>query len=320
MRKRFRILLTENCNANCKGCFNANYRSKRDMAMEDFQEISTYLAQNKIEILKVMGGEPTVHPRFEEAMVYAQGLFPRVSIFTNALNERIKNFRPRPRDVIIYNFSCMDRGFDYTKLLLDQPGGRGLEVKIASDTNLPGYIQQLREVCHYTGFFPDRQFKINLTLDCTENIFTHQEEIIEKWNTMFKFIVNELHIPCMIDHRIPRCFSDNSPMVIDKVNQVCHFDCAGLIDTGLNLRHCNQHPGKLIGLRQGKDFLPYPILENYLLQARIHKLQLVMDKTCLECFLFPEECNGGCFMHKSFIGREDVLTARSSCSRSNYII
>ena len=79
-----RIVLTERCNMNCPHCFNANDRLKGEM---DADILIRYMRENAQYLhhysLKIMGGEPTLHPRFTEVVDEACKYFGRVSIFTN---------------------------------------------------------------------------------------------------------------------------------------------------------------------------------------------------------------------------------------------
>ena len=85
-KETFRILLTEKCNANCSNCFNADYRKNKDMYIEDFFMLCDFLSVNNIKHLKIMGGEPTVHPYFLDAVEYAQKKFSKIlSLRQNSL-------------------------------------------------------------------------------------------------------------------------------------------------------------------------------------------------------------------------------------------
>ena len=59
-----RIYLTESCNANCNHCFNKGIREDRHMDTAKAEMLFNYFASNGIKNLKIMGGEPTVHPDF----------------------------------------------------------------------------------------------------------------------------------------------------------------------------------------------------------------------------------------------------------------
>ena len=82
-----RIVLTEKCNRTCPHCFNAD---QRDAVHMDTEKLFAFWMKNmqwlKNAHLKVMGGEPTVHPEYISVMNLAIRLFNRITVFTNGTN------------------------------------------------------------------------------------------------------------------------------------------------------------------------------------------------------------------------------------------
>lgn len=306
-KDNMRILLTEQCNANCVSCFNKNIRTSSHMDFDDYGRLLDYLFDNGIVFLKIMGGEPTVHPQFEEAIRLAQEKFAKISIFTNALNDRIKNISMREADFIVYNYLFINQSFDLDKLLLEQPGGRILEVQISSSTDVDGLCSSLGWLFSQVT---DERVIIGLTLDCMENIFAKRDEIIERWNKVALFILTELKRTFNVDHSIPWCFFESTDLLLKYETRQCNINCAGLITTDLRLQHCNQCQDKGVYLKKesslnaGNGFVPYEQLMQSLRQLNDAKIQGNIDKACSECAHLSIKCNGGCFMHKSFIRKE----------------
>jgi len=291
MKKReFRILLTENCNANCKNCFNSQYRENHHIELDDLEKIFKYLNSNGVEKLKIMGGEPTVHPDFLSAINLAQHYFKKIIIFTNALNDRILLITPREQDSIIYNFNFITTDFETDKLLLNKPGIRAFEVQVNYDTDVDNYkriLYTLKRKMHNK-----KKVNIYLTLDCTENIFLHRDEIINKWNELTEFINSELNVEAFQDHIIPRCFYENTNMNVKKISNMCNVLCSGLIDSGLNIRYCNQHPVILGKLDLSQEFQHILSLLQTEYEEKMKKRQ---ELKCKNCKNYLVCCNGGCF-------------------------
>ncbi|MDT3698810.1 MAG: radical SAM protein [Thermincola sp.] len=296
-KENIRILLTEQCNANCTGCFNKNIRTGQHMDMNDYNQLIDYLSGHGISFLKVMGGEPTIHPHFEEAIRLAGGKFGKLCIFTNALNERIKNITLREADVVVYNYSFINQSFDLAKMLPDEPGSRLLEVQISSGTNADSLISSL---AYFFRHISDDKIKISLTLDCMEDIFVNRDVIIENWNRVVVFILTELKKRYVFDHSIPWCFFEHTDMLIRHEIRLCNIQCAGLITTDLRLQHCNQCQEKGVYLKTENGFIPFDRLLQSLCNMNQAKIQANKDKICSECGIFSTKCNGGCFIHKSF--------------------
>lgn len=291
MKKReFRILLTENCNANCKNCFNSQYREDHHICIEDLEKVFKYLSLNGVEKLKIMGGEPTVHPDFFSAVELAQQYFEKIIIFTNALNDNISLITPREQDCIIYNFNFITTEFDINKLLLNKPGIRAFEVQVNYDTDIDDYKRKLYTIKRKMN--KKKKVNIYLTLDCTEKIFLHRDEIINKWNELTEFINVELGVDTFQDHIIPKCFYENTNMNIKKISNMCNVLCSGLIDSSLNIRYCNQHPVVLGKLDMTKDFNSVLSL---LEKEYEEKMKIRKKLKCKNCKNYLISCNGGCF-------------------------
>ena len=111
-----RILITEGCNANCKSCFNKDYRTAEYIKFEDYKDLAIYLKDSGVKIVKLMGGEPTTHPDFLEIFDFSKQCFGKVGIFTNGINDEIIKIVPREDDQIIYNATFIKAYMNTEKL------------------------------------------------------------------------------------------------------------------------------------------------------------------------------------------------------------
>lgn len=306
MRKSFRILITDKCNMKCKTCFNKDLRTNKEMSVSDFIDLCTFLkSEGNISRVKIMGGEPTIHPKIHTFIEIAQEKFNSVHIFTNAVNDIITSLRMRKLDTIIYNLSCMGIYFPEKKLLPDEDFTHAFETRIDSFSDIDIIKRKLR---HIHNILAEKMI-INLTLNCTENIFLLKSKIINKWNNIVSFINEELNIEYNIDHGIPYCFFVGSNMKIQNRNSLCNLNCAGLITPDLFLRHCNQTSEKLLKIKQNGRFVPYKIIEQYMECEHNKMLYECLKKICKDCIFYGSKCNGGCFVFKPFIKGLDILNS-----------
>lgn len=293
MKKEFRILLTEKCNANCANCFNANYRTPNDMNLNKLSSLCEMLKNNGIKVLKIMGGEPTVHSEFKKAIEIIQKNFEKTYLFTNGISTNLLNYTPRKNDVIVYNLNLIGLNDNPDKFLLDKEGFRSFEIQISSNANVDLIIEKLKYLSKI--FKNKKKLIMNLTLDCMENIFKNRNIIIENWKRVSKFIKEELNTNFNVDHIIPQCFMQNLD-IFDFKPRKCSYTCGGLIDTEFNLRFCNQYPVVI------KNIFSYKNLEQIeedLQKAHNTKLELSKMHKCEKCPNFQKTCNGGCFTHKN---------------------
>jgi len=295
-KETFRILLTEKCNANCSNCFNADYRKNKDMYIEDFFMLCDFLSVNNIKHLKIMGGEPTVHPYFLDAVEYAQKKFSKITIFTNAVNDVIKKIKIRDDDCIVYNFNLLSFDFDFEKFMLNMPGNRGIEVQISSYSDTEKIIKLLSYI--FDNNYIKERIGINLTLDCTENIFDNKNDICSKWNRISDYINKDLSMEYCIDHNIPMCFIKDNNFKIKAFSHLCSTQCSGLIDCSLNLLYCNQNPVKLLDSINLNNNNTFALICDALKKENIRKANKNQKAYCKDCQMYNFKCNGGCFIHK----------------------
>ena len=297
-----RILLTEDCNANCSNCLNQSFRAKdKYINVSKFSKLCKYFQENDVLGVKIMGGEPTIHPEFEQLINIAQENFKRVSVFTNAITDRITIFHPREEDGISYNFRFR-KHISKEKLLLQYPGYRALEI-LVDDKTCPNQI--LEESLSFLKYYYNR-VSVMLTLDCTNGIFKKRSQTLPILEKIYLSLISE-GITVGLDHAIPVCYIYGSKIPVYGKGVFCDTGCAGLVDSSCNLRYCNQHNSVLINLFSEGKIIPFQIFENHLNYVYFQKQIEVMDKICKECICYGKICNGGCFIGNNFDSREDIL-------------
>lgn len=297
---KMRVYVTENCNAKCSSCFNANSRSNAEMPPDVFEELCGYLCANGIKNLKIMGGEPTVHKDFLRIIDIAKKFFPKIAIFTNALNENIHKVVLREHDSIVYNFNFAS-AFTKDKFVLQQPGYRSLEVQVRVGTDEKHLLQKLLEILE----LGKGRLATAFTLDCTSNILQAKSILLQKLRFLTESFLKN-NIPYCFDHTLPLCFLYKAGFAVGKTNGLCHFGDCGLIDASLNLRFCNQYPDRLICLKQNGQFIPWSIVTNRLLRTFFQNQIAVLSKACKDCIFYGSKCNGGCWMGKDLMSENDV--------------
>ncbi len=85
------LILTNDCNASCEFCFAAEHRSRsrrNGLRMMDGPEFSAYLefiCRTGIKELRLLGGEPTLHPQFSDFVGAGRDRGMSILVFTNGL-------------------------------------------------------------------------------------------------------------------------------------------------------------------------------------------------------------------------------------------
>lgn len=308
--KSIRIYLTESCNANCKHCFNKDIREDLHMDYSKAIDLFNYLKKNSVDILKMMGGEPTIHPQFLKLYSLSQKKFKGVKLFTNGLNDALFHIKPRENDAIIYNFIFINKKFNFEKLLPQYKDlfPRVFEIVIDHNTDTKILLDQIDTV--YEESVVKRNINniyFQITLNCICNIFEHKEEINSKFRIIINNIVNKYPDKLSFDHGIPYCFWENETLLLmlkydlDYYKKTCTGKDTGLIDSKLNLLHCNQYPIILTSMIKDNRFIPFIEVIDELKKSNESKKKLNAIKACSKCEYFDSKCTGGCMMHKDFV-------------------
>lgn len=307
--KSMRIYLTESCNANCPHCFNKNIREEGHMKKEMAMNLFNYLKRNGVCQLKIMGGEPTVHPDFNELYVYSQNCFNSVALFTNALNDDILRIKPRKNDSIVYNFMFVNNKFNFDKLLpnVDYDFSRVFEIVIDSKTDVELLTEKINYVAQKCQIQNISMYFFQLTINCVENIFEFKELINVNIRILLSFLLANHPKHLSFDHTVPFCFWDQETINLMRDNKLDYFKktCRGLdfglIDANFHLMHCNQHPIILSSMIAKGNFVSFSRIEELLKACNDKKKMHNYKKACSSCKYFPDQCTGGCMMHKDFV-------------------
>lgn len=76
--------IVEHCNLHCKGCSHFSGLAQPqfksiDEFKKDFEQLAT-LTNHNIDVIRIMGGEPLLHPKLEQFFIIARSLFPNSSM------------------------------------------------------------------------------------------------------------------------------------------------------------------------------------------------------------------------------------------------
>lgn len=111
------ILITNFCNQNCPFCFAraemSNKLIRKEMSLEDFKKTLLKIKKNpEIQVVKLLGGEPTLHSRFKEIIELSLKYFPQVQIFTNGIySDELTQFLIKKSPRIGFTFNVSTPGF-----------------------------------------------------------------------------------------------------------------------------------------------------------------------------------------------------------------
>lgn len=119
------ILITNFCNQNCPFCFARlemkNRKIKQEMNISNFEKILKQIKfYSTINIIKLLGGEPTLHSKFQDIIKLALKYFPNIQVFSNGiLNKSHVKFLEQYFPRIKFTFNVSTPGFQTNKKIKD---------------------------------------------------------------------------------------------------------------------------------------------------------------------------------------------------------
>jgi len=115
------ILLTNCCNAKCSYCFARDEMDEdavKEMEIDDFVKVVKMLKKHKIKLLRLMGGEPTLHSQFDKVIEIGVKNFEKILIFSNGLIPvKYHGLLKQGAEKLIFNFNLDTLEFNNNPIL-----------------------------------------------------------------------------------------------------------------------------------------------------------------------------------------------------------
>lgn len=299
--KSIRFFLTDKCNANCTNCINRNIRKEsKFIDVNKFELLCGYFKNNGVNRIRIMGGEPTLHPSFSQILNIAQQYFDRVTLFTNGIMPNVMAFRLREKDAVNFNFN-FSRFITEKKVRINGIGKRVFSIVLSTTTDVELIKHEISRIAQYYS-----NISVSLTFDCKLNIFSHRKQLLKIFDDIFSYC--SLHnLETTIDHSLPLCFLYGSNVPTHKNFSLCSISCHGLVDADFNLYCCNQDSSNKLPLFDDNRIVPFSIIENFFRLQHYKKQVKILEKICKDCPFYSKYCNGGCYIQNDEITADDII-------------
>lgn len=306
----FSVEVTNKCNLRCFGCGNIFKREKDILSLDDWKKIFDKI-KPYAKIIRLTGGEPTLHPNFFEILEVINDMDVSLNIFTNALWEdkveiikRLKNFSNCISFLISFHglgptsFSKFS-GNNFTAEVYDKIVENikyavqcGFEVSTSTVIGLNNHMELENLVNFLLGIgVKSLVFERYLGKDL-QGISLSDEQLKLAVSTLDR--LRRAGYPVAIGNCIPHCFFSSSFMG-------CSAGIAfGTIDPWGNMRPCS-HSTKILG-----NLLTEKI-ENIWNGSETKKWRRDIPKECRNCAQ-EDVCSGGCRANAEMRGdKKDFL-------------
>ena len=306
------ILITEKCNRKCTFCFARNRlmhskQQEKNMSMENILKVFSFLKRSGSRELRLLGGEPTLHPKIKEIISLSLESDFRIFFFSNCImSPDLTDFiADIPADKI--NFLCnispqasdTEKQIEYRSYALEKLGSQmtlgitvtepQIEYDFLLDTiekfNLRKHIRvgvAQPIVGHDNSFLDPDQYKAAGTA------IVEMAKACEKKDVLIGF-----------DCGMTLCmFSEDELGILMTRSEGFKSDCGPIIDIGVNLEVWSCFPLSGVLVSHLDDFENRDAIEKAYIQALAPYRSLGCRTQCLSCkYKKREQCFGGCLVH-----------------------
>lgn len=308
------ILLTTRCNLSCKYCFAQEKLSstRTNMPLENVQKVIDFLKRSEFPVFRVMGGEPTLHPQFNEIVLLAIQAGMRVDVLSNAtwsesttaLFERIPskhlmfllnidhpdNYTPRQWAVIQRNLNA-----------LKGRGGITLSFNVFEKQPRSDYILDL------ANRYDFKYIRLSLSLPVlgADNACLPVEELHEVAPFVMRFVAEAeaRGIGVQFDNAVPLCVFDEAQIGYLLLHRVYDLNrnlrCSPIIDIGPDLTIWSCFCLSALKNRKLDEFHTLADAQAYYRQVwSVYQDRVYPMEQCDHCF-YREKwgCQGGCLTY-----------------------
>lgn len=317
------IIINDFCNLKCPYCFAEEFNANSaTMTVEQFSEVLDWMRNNNVCDLNIVGGEPTIHPHFEEILElynkYLEEFNASSIIYTNGIE--LEKYIPKlhRNTTILINTNSPEQIGEtkWNKLMstLDELNRNGLlnnrynaNAKITLGCNI--YTDDF-STYDYIWDLVDKYnlncIRISICFPANDSYYIcHRDEYYQKMKNVFmqfQYKALEKHVRLLLDcSQIPSCYFTGDELAIiyttsipmDNITNGC-----GLIPCilpNLNVAPCFSERGFDNFQKPYRDFNNVNEIYEHLYINHVKNIkENFMDK-CEDCILKEYEvCHSGC--------------------------
>ncbi len=295
------------CNLNCAYCFTSDHLNgaenrKQFMSLDDYEVILDFLDRSDMDEVRLLGGEPTLHPQFTTLVERARERQKRVVVFTNGLMPE--------KAIVCLEALTTDECFVLMNINTPSDSSPGIHARQRENLRwlgkraMPGFniyrpdfdLTFLLDVIPETGCKPSIRLGIAHPCLSGDNRFIHprQYRFIGVKISRFAQTAASHGIRIEFDCGFVRCmFSDDEFRILQDADTEIGWRCNPILDIDVNGEAIHCYPLSSIGsLPVTADAAT---LRSTFEEMTAHYLQSGIYPECVVCPLKAAgECPGGC--------------------------
>lgn len=238
------ILLTTACNLDCAYCFAQLLKGgagPKEMTLQELEWLLFNRMNPDRDEVRLMGGEPTLHSRYPEALRLATDYGYIVTVFTNGTQAVLRQTAPNLPYQVLLNLN--DWSFyteDQQNEILNNLAALGDKVSLGYTVTRPDFdLSMHRRLIREYGLKPVIRLGLAQPVIDGPNVFLPEEDLaaahssIAEWATRLAADGIRLNFDC----GFMRChFNDRQIEQLIRAGTVLRFDCSPALDVGPGLR------------------------------------------------------------------------------------
>ena len=311
------LLITMRCNRSCSFCFAKEKRdvySKPgkiiDISEENVEKVLSFLAKSRCEIIQIAGGEPTLHPKFEEIVKKTLESM-RANILSNCmwdskLNDFFDEISPNSLGFLLnidhpkrYNPSEWDK-VEENLSFLSKRENITLSFNIFEKEPDYHYVFDLASKYHFKNL--RLSFSMPVNYQGNKNTYLNIDEYKYASVAVMEFVktAEALGANVGIDNALPICMftsEDLFELILKKViSPERNFVCYPAIDIGPDLSVWRCFGTSKLFNKKLDDFNSLDqVYEYYQRVSRLYQFKFFQMEKCYKCnYADQERCQGGC--------------------------
>lgn len=314
------VLLTQYCNRSCPYCFAKRHMSDTSpddvLSWDDLIFLADLLEKSGEKRFGILGGEPTLHPQFNDYMLYLLDRGFHVNVFTNGimserkLSEAGRLFRDIPPDRLGFTCNLNDPESTAAPMAELEAVKRFLFVfgeKVVPGVNIYRKEFSLEYIFRYINEFGlQRQLRVGIAHPIVgkKNAFVKRSDIREAIARLFSYrdMFERFRVKPGLDCGFPLClFEDDELAWLYRVTGGhSEFGCGPVIDVGPDMKVWSCFPLSAHNSRSLYEFNSLAEVHNF--YKRIHKsIRTEVGGVFEECdncvHRYDGVCGGGCLAH-----------------------
>lgn len=283
------VQLNENCNLNCTYCM-AYKANNHLMTDENLEEVKRFIIKNRINFVKITGGEPTLHPRFNQFVKWLVDNDIECLVFSNLtidLNLMSATYEGKCRFLVNTSekeiLSEQQSKIRYKNI--EKLNNLNVRLDLSCTLFDDSYIENLKYTINLFDLCNAKIVRISVAnpMHNGKNIYVHPKKYNEIVKNVVEFVRKVPNIKFVWDCTMPKCLVEkeyyNIFCDLMEVSSVCLPRLN--INYDLTLNHCYVTENDLFS-KSLNEFENFESVCEYLDQAY---------RNMNEHYKFFEECN-----------------------------